>query len=245
MEEYQRVTPYDEQTPKGDQIRRMFNSIAPTYDKLNRIISLGLDKRWRRRGIALLAPYQPRKILDIATGTGDLAIDLINKLPSVNEILGVDISEEMMRIAQAKVQTLGLDERISFAREDSTAMSFDNDSFDAVTIGFGIRNFEHIPQAAREIHRVLKSGKPLLILELTEPEALLPRLGYKLYAGHIIPWLGRIVSGDADSYTYLPRSIVATPQRQAMVDLLLEAGFSEAYHRVLFPGTCAIYVAVK
>lgn len=239
------VNPYNEEEPKVEQVQRMFNSIAPTYDRLNRIISLGLDKRWRRYGIELLQPYEPQHILDIATGTGDLAIDLIHMLPSATRVLGVDISEEMMRIGRNKVHSMGIEDRVTFAREDCTALTFADESFDAATIGFGIRNFADIPTAAGELYRVLRTGAPLMIIELTEPTNPVLRLGYKFYAGHIIPTIGRMISEDNDAYSYLPRSIAAVPQREQMVELLREAGFSEAYYRTLCPGTCAIYVAIK
>lgn len=239
------ITPYNDREDKVDQVQRMFNRIAPTYDRLNRIISLGLDKRWRRYGLELLTPFEPHQVLDIATGTGDLAIDMLGQVPSIESVLGVDISEEMMRQGVHKVRALELDHKISFSREDCTALSFEDEQFDAATIGFGIRNFADIPQAAREIHRVLRPGKPLLIIELTEPRNPILRLGYKLYAGKIIPLIGRLISHDPDAYSYLPRSIAAVPQREAMVELLTQAGFSEAYYRTLCPGTCAIYMAIK
>lgn len=239
------ITPYKDEAPKVEQVQRMFNRIAPTYDRLNRIISLGLDKSWRKQALALLEPYKPSKVLDVATGTGDLAIELITAIPSIEEVLGVDISEEMMRVGKDKVHSLGLDEQISFAREDCTALSLEDNSFDAVTIAFGIRNFADIPRAAKEIYRVLRPGKPVVILELTEPENFIMRMGYKLYAGHFIPLVGRLISDDDRAYKYLPESIAAVPQREAMTRILEEAGFGTAYYQSLTPGTCAIYVGIK
>lgn len=240
------VNPYqDSQESKVEQVQRMFNRIAPTYDRLNRIISLGLDVSWRRDAIDLLRPYEPSKILDVATGTGDLAIDLVRSISSITRVLGVDISEEMMRFGLDKVHALGLEDKIGFAREDCTQMSFPDNSFDAATIGFGIRNFADIPAAVRELYRVLRPGKPLVILELTEPKNAILRFGYKLYAGHFIPFIGRFVSDDSEAYSYLPKSIAVAPQREAMVSILREAGFGEAYYRSIWPGTCTIYVAIK
>lgn len=239
------VTPYNDSEEKVSQVQRMFNRIAPTYDKLNHIVSLGLDPSWRKKAIALLAPYQPQEVLDVATGTGDLAIDILQQIPSVRSILGVDISEEMMRYGEDKVRSLGLETKISFKREDCTALTLGAESFDAVTIGFGIRNFEDIPAAARELHRVLRPGKPVVILELTEPRNKLMHFFYRLYANHVIPFLGQYISEDRDAYTYLPRSIEEAPQREEMVQILLNAGFREAYYRNIAPGTCAIYVAIK
>ena len=238
------LTPYNDQEPKVDQIRRMFNRIAPKYDQLNRIISLGLDRSWRKRALHLLAPYTPQRVLDVATGTGDLASEIIQTISSAKEVVGVDISEEMMRVGQEKVHQAGLDKKISFERQDCTAMTFEADSFDAATIAFGIRNFSDIPAAAAELHRVLRSGGVLIIAELSVPTNPLLRLGYKLYAGQIIPLIGRLISKDRDAYTYLPKSIAAVPQRERMVEILRKAGFSEAFYESIFPGTCTIYVAI-
>lgn len=238
------LTPYNDQEPKVDQIRRMFNRIAPKYDQLNRIISLGLDRSWRKRALHLLAPYTPQRVLDVATGTGDLAIEIIQTISSAKEVVGVDISEEMMRVGQEKVHQAGLDKKISFERQDCTAMTFEADSFDAATIAFGIRNFSDIPAAAAELHRVLRSGGVLIIAELSVPTNPLLRLGYKLYAGQIIPLIGRLISKDRDAYTYLPKSIAAVPQRERMVEILRKTGFSEAFYESIFPGTCTIYVAI-
>lgn len=239
------VTPYNQDEEKVSQVQRMFNRIAPTYDRLNHIVSLGLDPSWRRKAIAMLAPFQPHKVLDVATGTGDLAIDLVQQIESVQSVLGVDISEEMMRYGEDKVRELGYDRKIQFKREDCTALTLADESFDAVTIGFGIRNFADIPAAARELHRVLRPGKPVIILELTEPRNKFVRLCYQMYAHHVIPFIGKYVSKDRDAYTYLPRSIAEAPQREQMTSIFLDAGFREAYYRSIFPGTCAVYVAIK
>lgn len=239
------VTPYNEEEDKVSQVQRMFNRIAPTYDRLNRIISFGQDISWRRKAIEMLRPYQPKHILDIATGTGDLAIDLIQRLNGVEHILGADISEEMMRYGEIKVRQLGLEQKISFQKEDCTELTFAPESFDAVTIGFGIRNFADIPSAANEIYRVLRPNKPAIILELTEPNNQFLKWGYRLYAGKIIPLVGKYISDDADAYDYLPRSIEAAPQRESMLQILRDAGFREAYYRSLSLGACAIYVAIK
>lgn len=239
------VTPYNEEEEKVSQVQRMFNRIAPTYDRLNRIISLGLDRSWRRYAINLLRPYQVKCILDVATGTGDLAIDMLSSLPDVKEILGVDISEEMMRYGEIKVRKLGLEEQIKFRREDCTDLSLEDESYDAVMIGFGIRNFTDIPKAAQEIHRVLRPNKPVVIIELTEPEHIFLRWGYRLYAGKFIPFIGRLISNDPLAYDYLPRSIEAAPQREAMLQIFRESGFRETYFQSLSLGTCTIYVAIK
>ena len=222
------ITPYkDSADPKVDQVRRMFNRIAPQYDRLNLVISLGLDRSWRRKALSFLAPYAPKHVLDVATGTGDVAISLVQTMPSVKKVTGIDISEEMMRIGAEKVHQLGLSDRIVFDRQDCTATSFEENTFDAATISFGIRNFPDIPAAARELHRIIRPS------------------GVLVYAGQIIPLIGRFFSDDKDAYTYLPKSIAAMPQREKMVAILQEAGFSEAFYHSIFPGTCTIYVAIK
>lgn len=239
------IKPYNVVDSKADQMQRMFNHIAPAYDRLNRIISLGLDRSWRRKALAILEPYKPEQVLDIATGTGDLAISLIETIPSIREVLGVDISEEMMRVGKQKVHQLGLDDTVRFAREDCMALTLEDNSFDAVTIAFGIRNVTDIPQALREIYRVLRPGKPLMILELTEPTNPVVRLGYKVHTGWFIPMVGRVLAHDDKAYKYLPKSITAVPQRDAMVSILEQVGFTTAYYQSLPFGTCAIYVGIK
>ncbi len=230
---------------KTKMVQRMFNRIAPSYDKLNRMISLGMDRAWRRKAIAMLAPYEPRKILDVATGTGDLAIDLVHSIKSVESVLGVDISEEMMRQGQGKVHSLGLDDKISFEKQDCTQLTYEDNRFDAVTIAFGIRNFEDISKGLSEVYRVLKVGTPLVILELTEPMNKVLYWGYKFYAYKVIPFLGKTFSNDGEAYEYLPASISKAPQREDMCQLMREQGFSEAYYHSIFPGSCTIYVAIK
>lgn len=230
---------------KMEQIQQMFNRIAPSYDKLNRIISLGLDHKWRQKGIKLLSVYTPVDVLDVATGTGDLAIELQRSIPSIRRIYGVDISEEMMRIGHQKVQSLNLDQIISFEYQDCTTLTYEDNSFDAVTIAFGIRNFADIPKAAKEIYRVLRPGKPFMILELTEPTNPILNLGYNLYADYIIPIIGKLISKDNEAYNYLPESISRVPQREAMLQIFRNAGFDEAYFHSIFPGTCTIYMGVK
>ena len=240
------VTPYnDNQTPKVEQVRKMFNNIAPKYDLLNRIISLGLDRSWRRKALDMLAPYAPKRVLDVATGTGDLAIELLKHVPSVREVLGIDISEEMMRVGAGKVASLGLSQQISFSRQDSTATDLETASFDAATIGFGIRNFTDIPAAARELHRLLRPSGVLVIIELSEPTNRFLHLGYSLYTRTVIPMLGRLLTGDKSAYTYLPKSIAAVPQREQMTEILRAVGFREAFYHSIFPGACTIYIGIN
>lgn len=240
------ITPYeDSQAPKVEQVRTMFDRIAPRYDLLNRLISLGMDKSWRRKALAMLAPYAPKRVLDVATGTGDLAIELLRTIPSVHEVLGIDISEEMMRVGAQKVAELGLSSSISFSQQDSTATDLPSGSFDAATIGFGIRNFADIPAAARELHRLLRPSGVLVIIELSEPTNRFLHMGYSLYTRTIVPGLGRLLTSDKSAYSYLPKSIAAVPQREQMTDILRAAGFREAFYHSIFPGACTIYIGIN
>ncbi len=238
----------DETNKKGEKthlIQQMFNRIAPSYDRLNMLMTFGMFHSWRKKALNMLEPFAPKEILDVATGTGDLAIDLVQSIASTEHVLGVDISEEMMRIGRDKVHKLGIEDKVTFERGDCTDLSFSDDSFDAVTIAYGVRNFENILQALKEVQRVLRPSKPLVILELTEPKNKILHWGYRLYAFKIIPFMGKLISNDPSAYEYLPASIAKAPQREEMVELMKEAGFSEAYYQTIFPGSCSVYVAVK
>lgn len=239
------ATPYNETEEKREQIKRMFNHIAPKYDSLNRLISWGMDRKWRSKAIQLLRPYNPSLVLDIATGTGDFAIGMMHEQPSIQRIEGIDISEEMLRLAKEKIRTEGLENRIFLHKGDATDLPFEDNRFEAVTIAFGLRNVDHINIALREAHRVLKHESPIVILELTEPSNMLMRACYKLYAHGILPTIGRLFSGDNKAYNYLPESIGDVPQRYQLVDEMTKAGFREAFFRSLPMGVAAIYVGLK
>lgn len=239
------IKPYDDDQPKVDQIRKMFNRIAPSYDKLNRIISLGMDVNWRKKALRMVAPFSPKKILDVATGTGDLAIEMIENIPEIESIIGIDISEEMLRQGLKKIRQLGLENVIELQKQDCLHTIFENDSFDAITIAFGLRNFENIQDSLTELYRIIKPGTPLMIIELCEPKNRFVKLLYNTYVYRFIPFIGNMISHDKDAYTYLPKSIAAVPQREKLVTLLRDAGFGEAYYHSLPPGTCSIYMAIK
>ncbi len=239
------ITPYNDKEPKVDQVRKMFNRIAPTYDRLNRIISLGMDKSWRRKALRMLLPYDPKNILDVATGTGDLAIELYETIPGVRSITGIDISDEMLRQGNRKIREMGLEQTINLQKQDCTSTTFDNETFDAITVAFGIRNVEDIPAALREFYRLLKPGTPALILELSEPRNSIVKRGYKIYANLFIPWVGNLIAHDPQAYSYLPKSVEAVPQREKMVSLLRDAGFQEAFYHSYNPGICTLYLALK
>ena len=237
------ITPYTS-GEKATQVEAMFNNIAPTYDTLNHRLSWDIDKCWRKKAIQALMPYRPHTLLDVATGTGDFAIQACKLLEGVH-ITGVDISEGMMEIGRQKVETLGLQEHIHFEREDCTQLSYPDGSFDAVTAAFGIRNFAHLDQGLREMCRVLKPGGHLSIVELTTPVTFPMRQLFHLYAHSVLPVYGRFVSKDNSAYTYLTRTIEAFPQGEQMVHILQRAGFREATFKRLTFGICTMYLSTK
>lgn len=240
----EQVLPYNEEEQKGSQVKRMFDSIATAYDPLNRILSLGFDKGWRRKGIAFLKPYAPQDILDIATGTGDLAISMCRTLHS-RHIIGADISEGMMDIGRQKVEKAGLTDCISFEYQDSLALTYPDSSFDAVTAAFGVRNFEDIVLGLSEMFRVLKPGGHVMILELTTPERFPMKQLFGIYSRTVIPIVGRLVSRQGKAYNYLPASIRVVPQGKVMTDLLSCVGFTEVKVRTFTFGVCSLYTGTK
>lgn len=229
---------------KKEQIAQMFDRIAFRYDFLNHFLSLGIDKGWRRKAMHYLAPFRPRVILDIATGTGDLAI-LEAHMLHPEKIIGVDISQGMLDLGKKKVESEGLSNIISLQTADSEALPFPDHSFDAVTAAFGVRNFENPEKGLREIYRVLKPGGKAVILEFTSPTAFPFKQFFQLYFRYITPWIGKWIAKSKEAYHYLPESVKAFPQNEAMVSLLEQNGFKKAAFRSLTLGICAIYFADK
>ena len=240
----EQILPYNNEEHKATQVKRMFDSIAGTYDRLNHTLSLGIDKIWRRKGIAFLRPFSPASILDIATGTGDLAISMYRRLKA-DRIVGADISEGMMEVGRRKVAEAGLSEHISFEYQDCTALTSPDNSFDAVTAAFGVRNFEDIEQGISEMYRVLKPGGHLMILELSSPEHFPMKQLYTVYSKFVIPNIGRLLSKEHTAYSYLPASIKVVPQGKVMTDLLSHVGFNQARSRTFTFGICSLYTACK
>ena len=238
------IKPYNEEEKKSVQVERMFDNIAPAYDQLNHTLSWGIDKSWRKKAIDWLKPFNPQRMMDVATGTGDFAIQACRVL-NPKELIGTDISEGMMNVGRQKVKEAGLESRISFAKEDCTALSFPDNHFDAITVAFGVRNFEDLDKGLREMHRVLDSDGKLVILELSEPEWFPMKQLYALYSKVVIPTLGKLLSKDRSAYTYLPQSIKAFPQGEVMKEIILKAGFKEACFKRLTLGICTLYTATK
>ena len=244
MYEQEKIKPYEAGGEKASQVEQMFDNIAPTYDKLNHRLSWDIDKGWRRKAIKMLAPFRPQTLLDIATGTGDFAI-LAAKMLRPEKLFGVDISEGMMEIGRQKVKKEGLEDTVTFAKEDCLNLSFETESFDAVTAAFGIRNFADLDQGLREMQRVLKYGGHLSIVELTTPVSFPMKQLFRIYSHTVLPIYGRLISKDTSAYSYLTKTIEAFPQGERMVEILKKAGFAQASFRRLTFGICTMYFAEK
>lgn len=226
-----------------EQIRSMFNSIAHRYDFLNHFLSLGIDRRWRKRLVKLTAPSNPRIILDVATGTADLAIALSALKPE--KITGVDISENMLEYGRRKLKKQKLDQLIKLEHTDAQSLPFASDTFHLVTVAFGVRNFENLQQGLKEINRVTRPGGEIAVLEFTMPRHFPVKQIYRLYFKHILPGIGRMVSRDPGAYHYLPESVETFPHGRAFAHELEEAGFSTVKIHSLTFGIAAIYIAKK
>ena len=237
------INPYSK-GEKAAQVEAMFDNIAPTYDRLNHRLSWDIDRGWRRKAISQLAPYSPKTMLDIATGTGDFAI-LAAQMLKPERLIGADISEGMMQIGRRKVKEAGLEDIISFEKEDCLRLSYQDETFDAVTAAFGIRNFADLDRGLAEMGRVLKSGGHLSIVELTTPVRFPMKQLFHIYSHTVLPVYGRLISKDRSAYSYLTKTIEAFPQGERMVGILKKAGFREATFRRLTFGICTMYFATK
>ena len=226
---------------KGREVEAMFDAIAPRYDVLNRILSLGLDKYWRRRVVGMLRGVKPRRVLDVATGTGDLAF-AASRLPSI-VVTGVDISEAML--SRARLKAVRRDCSILFLRADAAALPFPGGTFDAVTVGFGMRNFEDLHHCLVELHRVLVPGAVLIVLEFSQPRQALVRWLCDLYERGVVPWIGRLVSRDEGAYCYLPDSIASFNAAESVLHRFTEAGFEGPQCCPLTFGVVSLYTARK
>lgn len=244
MYKQEEIKPYGKEGEKGKLVEEMFDNIAPTYDTLNHRLSWDIDKGWRKKAIRQLLPFQPKAILDIATGTGDFAI-LSAKELRPQRMIGIDISEGMMKVGQKKVEAEGLQHIVSFKKDDCTHLSFDDNSFDAVTAAFGIRNFQNLDQGLSEMYRVLRPNGHLSIVELTTPVSFPMKQLFKLYSHTILPVYGKLISKDTSAYSYLTNTIEAFPQGEVMLDILRKAGFKNASFKRLTFGICTMYFATK
>lgn len=240
----EKIKPYGGTEGKGEQVERMFDSIAHSYDLLNHAFSWGIDKRWRKAAIDSLRPYKPQHILDVATGTGDFAILAAKELKPL-DLLGIDISEGMMGVAQEKVKKEDLCQTVSFQKEDCMGLTLKSGQYDAVTVAYGIRNFEDLDRGLREILRVLRPGGRLVIIELTTPVSFPMRQLFWIYSHLFMPAIGKIVSRDSKAYSYLPATMEAFPQGEIMQQILEKNGFSEISFKRFTFGLSTLYSACK
>jgi len=221
----------------------MFDNIAPKYDFLNHFLSFGIDKMWRRRAIRLIKPFKPVEILDVATGTGDLAIAALKT--GAKKITGIDISEEMLAVGVNKVKALGLDHQIILQKGDSEQLEFADNTFDAVTVAFGVRNFENLGKGLSEIFRVLKPGGVLCVLEFSKPRIFPVKQFYNFYSSYILPFFGRLISRDNSAYRYLPESVGEFPDGENFIGYLMRAGFKGSKENRQTFGVATIYLGEK
>lgn len=227
-----------------------FDNIAPTYDRLNHLMTMSIDRAWRRRAVSMIVDMsQPLRYLDVATGTGDLAQDILRRAHNESSLTGIDLSQPMMDIAKSKIENdkriANAARRLTLQQGDAERISFADESFDRVTVGFGVRNFVNLQRGLDEMCRVLRVGGRLAVLELSYPDNSLLLSFYKLYALKLLPWLGERISHDRAAYEYLPNSILRFPKPDRFVPMLQTAGFSKVEHYSFTFGVCRLYVAEK
>src|SRR5690606_244220 len=239
-----KVTPYKDSTlNKKEQVEQMFDNISGNYDGLNRVISFGIDVKWRKNVVELVKASSPQAILDIATGTGDLAISMAET--NASRIVGLDISEGMLAVGRKKIKDKGLTDRIEMVQANSEALPFDDNSFDSITVAFGIRNFENLEKGLAEILRVLKPTGLFVILETSVPTKTPFKQGYSLYTKYLLPFIGKLFSKDKDAYRYLSESASVFPYGQELNNILQNIGFISVNHFPQTFGVATIYTASK
>jgi demethylmenaquinone methyltransferase/2-methoxy-6-polyprenyl-1,4-benzoquinol methylase len=239
------ITPYQNpEVAKKSQVADMFNNISKTYDFLNHFLSLGIDIIWRKKAINELKKDNPQLILDVATGTGDFAFEAL-KILKPEKIIGVDISQGMLNIAQQKITKRRLGNKFEIKLGDSEKLPFEANEFDAVTVAYGVRNFENLEVGLADIQRVLKPGGKTVVLEFSKPKAFPVKQLYNVYFTYITPGIGKLFSKDARAYSYLPESVAAFPDGERFITLMQKAGFKNTKCRPLAFGICSIYTGVK
>lgn len=229
---------------KKEGVKKMFDNIAPDYDKLNHILSLNIDKNWRKKAVRELADEaRPLNVLDVACGTGDFTIEIARKVSHGSTVVGVDISDGMIAVGLEKLAKLGIDAALKVA--DCEALPYEDNTFDRISVGFGVRNFEHLELGLSEMCRVLAPGGKLVILELSVPSNAFIRWCYKLYFLKILPFIGGLVSGDRSAYEYLPASVLRFPAPDKFMAIMKSAGFDVVEHRAMTLGVCRMYIGKK
>lgn len=235
--------PIGEVEGKAEAVEDMFDAVAPRYDLLNRVLSLGIDQYWRTRAVRLLADEQPARVLDVATGTADLAIKAERKLHP-REVVGIDLSAEMLEYGREKIERRGLSSRISLVKGDAANPPFPDDAFDAALVGFGVRNFEDLEAGLRGIGRVLRPGGTLVVLEFSQPRAFPIKQLYAWYSRHVLPRIGGTLSPDQGAYEYLPSSVAAFPDGADFLERMHESGFKALRWTPLTFGIASLYRGV-
>lgn len=228
---------------KKKQVAEMFNSIAHRYDFLNHFLSFGIDVYWRKKAVKELKKLQPQKILDVATGTGDFAITTYNILKP-KKIIGIDISGGMLALGEKKMADKNLSNFIELMLGDSETINFEDDTFDAVTVAFGVRNFENLEKGLFEIMRVIKPGGKLVVLEFSQPRGVIKKL-YQFYSYYVCPFFGKLFARNKDAYSYLNKSVLAFPERENFINIMQKTGFTNTYFKTLTAGVCCIYCGSK
>ena len=238
------VVPYkDQKEGKKQQVANMFNNISKKYDLLNHVLSLGIDIIWRKKAIKMLKEDQPKLILDIATGTGDFAIEALALQPE--KVIGVDISEGMLNEGKKKMKQKKLDHLIELQMGDSEKLLFEENNFDAVIVSFGVRNFENLEKGLADMYRVLKPGGKTVILEFSKPKKFPMKQAYSFYFKYILPQIGKLISRDNSAYTYLPESVKVFPDGNDFINILERVGFKQTQCKTLTFGISSIYIGVK
>jgi demethylmenaquinone methyltransferase/2-methoxy-6-polyprenyl-1,4-benzoquinol methylase len=242
--EKKEVKPYgDSNKSKKEEVAQMFDNISAKYDFLNHFLSLGIDKIWRKKAVNMLREINPTKILDIATGTGDFAIQSLILLP--DEVIGVDISEGMLEKGREKMVKRKIDHIISMRSGDSEDLPFEDNYFDALTVGFGVRNFQNLELGLSEMLRVVRTGGKLIILEFSKPKRFPVKQYYAFHSKYIIPFFGKTISKDSSAYTYLPESVAAFPEGQDFQDILVKLGYKNVGAKLVAGGIATIYFGTK
>lgn len=238
------VKPYkDAQGSKREQVEQMFDSIAPKYDFLNRFLSMGIDQIWRKKAITSLKEVSPKQILDVATGTADLAIAALSLNP--DHVTGIDISNQMLQVGRDKIATKNLKDKITLLQGDSALLPFDDNKFDAITVAFGVRNFEHLQLGINQMYRVTRKGGKLAVLEFSKPKSFPFKQLYNFYFRYILPGWGGLISKSKTAYTYLPESVAHFPEGEQFASYLKQAGYTQISIKPLTFGICTLYTAIK
>ncbi len=243
--EHNTVKPYEQEGNKKTQVTNMFDNIAPYYDFLNRFLSLGIDTIWRKKAIQQLRASQPKIILDVATGTADVAIEISKQLNNVEKIVGLDISAEMLEIGRKKIHKKELDNVMTLQQGDSENLPFEDNTFDAITVAFGVRNFENLEKGLNEMRRVLKDDGQLVVLEFSKPRIFPFKQLFNFYFKYILPTIGKVTSKDPRAYKYLYESVQKFPDGSKFVDVLERTGFKSNKCVSLSLGICSIYTGAK